>query len=77
MTDSIRSNWIDETYDQKLGNFATSRGVPRGSVDQAFREHCETFQSIVTEGTTVDIIRQLAFRKLEWHPPKGTEPTPG
>lgn len=76
MTDSIRSDWIDETYDEKLGNFAASQGAPRGCVDQAFREHCETFQSTVIEGTTVEVVRQLAFHKLEWHPPKGAEPTP-
>lgn len=77
MTATIRSDWIDATYDEKLKNFATAQGVPRGCVDQAFRDHCATFQSAVVEDTTADVVRQLAFDKLQWHPPERAEQTTG
>lgn len=76
MTESIRSDWIDGTYDEKLEQFAAAQGVPRACVDQAFREHCETFQADVVDGTAADVVRQLAHHKLQWHPPEGADRTP-
>lgn len=74
MVDSTRSRWITETYSEKLASFAADRDVSEDSTKQAFRNYCETFRSTVVDGTSADIVRQLAFRKLQWHhaEPNGT-----
>lgn len=73
MDDSVRSDWINGTYEEKLAEFAAERELPRARVDQAFREHCETFRSEVVDGTAPETVRRLAFQKLRWHPPEENE----
>lgn len=75
MTNSIRSDWINGMYDEKLEDVAAVQGVPRACVDQAFRTHCETFQTDVVDGTDASVVRQLAFHKLQWHPPERSDRT--
>lgn len=70
---AVERNWIDETYEEELERVAEEREVALSHVEQAFRDHCETFQSTVVEGTPPDVVRRLALEKLAWHPPGESE----
>lgn len=72
-----RSDWITETYGEKLAAFAEEHDLPESRVEQAFRDHCETFQSTVVDGTSTEIVRRLAFEKLRWHAPGFDGGSPG
>lgn len=69
MTTSIRSDWITEPYEEQLEEFSADQDVPRECVEVAFQEHCKTFWESVVEGTGRDVVRELAYEKLQWHPP--------
>lgn len=69
MPRSSRSNWITESYEEQLKEFSADQGVPRECVEVAFQEYCETFRESVVEETGRDVVRELAYEKLQWHPP--------
>lgn len=75
MNATIRIDWITAEYRAKLTEFAAEHEVPRSTVEAAFRDHCETFQSAVVDGTSDDVVRNLGYRKLQWHPPEADEST--
>ena len=72
---AVERDWIDETYEEKLERVAEERDVTLSRVKRTFRDHCETFQSTVVEGTPPDVVRRLALDKLAWHPPSEGEDT--
>lgn len=62
-------DWINDEYGSKLEKFAAERGMSRHRVERAFRDHCETFRTQVMDDTSPDVVRRLAYDKLEWHSP--------
>lgn len=76
MNGSKRADWVTEGYEEKLDAFTATHETSRAAVEAAFREHCEMFRSNVMDGTSQKTVRQLAYRKLQWHPPEVDESAP-
>jgi len=77
MKETTRLDWITEAYSAKLERFAAEHEMSQSTVEGSFREHCATFQSLVVDGTSRDVVRELAYRKLHWHPPEAEKSTSG
>lgn len=77
MKETTRLDWITEAYSAKIERFAAEHEMSQFTVEGSFREHCATFQSSVVEGTSRDVVRELAYRKLHWHPPEAEKSTSG
>lgn len=71
-TPSCRIEYVTDEYAEKLDRFVESHDVPLDIAEQVFRDHCEELQDSLKDDTPENVIRRIAFHKLEWHPPAET-----
>lgn len=61
--------YVTERYAEKLERFAESHQISRDVVKQTFREYCEELQGSFKDNTPADVVRRIAYQRLDREPP--------
>ena len=62
--------FITDDYDQKLDEYVSTHSeICRDVAERAFVDNCTELEETLKDDAPADVVRRLAFRRLEWHPP--------
>lgn len=68
--------YVTERYAEKLERFAESHQIAGDVVEQTFREYCKELQGSFKENTPADVVRRIAYQRLDREPPEAVSGTP-